>query len=201
MERHHQTEFPIIDLLRHRWSPRAFAERPVEAEKIRSILEAARWAPSSSNEQPWNFIVASRDNTHEFERMLSCLVEKNQQWAKSASVLMLAAASTRFERSLKPNRHTYYDLGQAVMCLVVQATSLDLHVHQMAGFSPDKARQLYNIPESADAVTAIAMGYLGEASSLPEDLRARETVPGERKPIKQFVFAGRWGQSARVAAQ
>ena len=201
MERMHDTQFPITELLRRRWSPRAFADRMVDPSTLRSVLEAARWAPSCSNEQPWNFIVATRDDPREFARMLGCLVEKNQQWAKSAPVLMLAVASTRFDRNLKPNRHAPYDLGAAVMSMVVQATALDLYVHQMAGFSPDKARELYDIPESADAFTAIALGYLGDANLLPDDLRAREVAPGQRKPLKQFVYTGRWGTVSPLVAE
>ncbi len=196
MRRPIESAYPINYLLRQRWSPRTFSDRNVEPEKIRSVLEAARWAASSSNEQPWNFLVALKSETAEFEKMLSCLVEKNQQWARSAPVLMLACASTVSPRTQKPNRHAYYDLGQAVMSLVVEATALGLHLHQMAGFSPDKARELYAIPHSADAVAAIAIGYVGDPNSLPDELKSRELTPSERKPLGEFVYAGRWGERA-----
>jgi nitroreductase len=187
---------PVLDVLRKRWSPRAFADRPVEPTKLQSLLEAARWAPSCFNEQPWSFIVATKDNPPEYERLLACLVEKNQAWAKSAPVLMISVAAKNFAQTGKPNRHWFHDVGLAVSDLVTQATVLDLFVHQMAGFSPDKARQTYNIPDSHEAVAAIAIGYLGDPNSLPDDLRDRELKEQARKPLKDFVFTGKWGDSA-----
>jgi nitroreductase len=186
-------DHPILDVLRKRWSPRAFADRPVEPTKLQSLLEAARWAPSCFNEQPWSFIVATKDNPPEYQRLLACLVEKNQSWAKSAPVLMISVAARNFAQTGKPNRHWFHDVGLAVSDLVTQATVLDLFVHQMAGFSPDKARQTYDIPDSHDAVAAIAIGYLGDPDSLPDDLRQRELAHATRKPLNQFVFTGRWG--------
>jgi nitroreductase len=197
MERLRDAAHPIHELLRRRWSPRAFAERPVEREKVQSLLEAARWAPSSNNEQPWHYIVATKDEPEEFGRLLACLVEKNQSWAKAAPVLMLSVASTVFARNGKPNRHAMHDTGQAVADLTVQATALGLFVHQMAGFSVDKARETYGIPENAEPVAALAVGYLGDPSTLPEDLRGRETVLSVRKPIGEFVFRGKWGTTAQ----
>jgi nitroreductase len=189
-------DHPILDVLRKRWSPRAFADRPVEPTKLQSLLEAARWAPSCFNEQPWSFIVATKDNPPEYERLLACLVEKNQAWAKSAPVLMISVAAKSFAQTGKPNRHWFHDVGLAVSDLVTQATVLDLFVHQMAGFSPDKARQTYGIPETHEAVAAIAIGYLGDPNSLPDDLRDRELKEQTRKPLKDFVFTGKWGDSA-----
>jgi nitroreductase len=189
-------DHPVLDVLRKRWSPRAFADRPVEPTKLQSLLEAARWAPSCFNEQPWSFIVATKDNPPEYERLLACLVEKNQAWAKSAPVLMISVAAKNFAQTGKPNRHWFHDVGLAVSDLVTQATVLDLFVHQMAGFSPDKARQTYNIPDSHEAVAAIAIGYLGDPNSLPDDLRDRELKEQTRKSLKDFVFTGKWGDSA-----
>jgi nitroreductase len=189
-------DHPILDVLRKRWSPRAFADRPVEPTKLQSLLEAARWAPSCFNEQPWSFIVATKDNPPEYERLLACLVEKNQAWAKSAPVLMISVAAKSFAQTGKPNRHWFHDVGLAVSDLVTQATVLDLFVHQMAGFSPDKARHTYNIPDSHEAVAAIAIGYLGDPNSLPDDLRDRELKEQTRKSLKDFVFTGKWGDSA-----
>jgi nitroreductase len=200
MERLVDARHPILDLLRRRWSPRAFnPNRPVEPGKLRSLMEAARWAPSSNNEQPWHFIVATKDNPGEFGRVLACLVEKNQSWANHAPALMITVASNVFGRNGKPNRHAFHDVGQAVANMTVQATALDLFVHQMAGFSPDAARHAFGIPETAEAVTAVAVGYLGDANLLPEDLRQRETAPTTRKPITDFAFEGKWGQTANWA--
>ena len=189
-------DHPILDILRQRWSPRAFADRPVEPTKLQSLLEAARWSPSSSNEQPWSFIVATKDAPEDFAKMLACLVEKNQSWAKSAAVLMISVAAKNFGYHNKPNRHHFHDVGLAVSQMIAQATALDLFVHQMAGFSPEKARETYGIPETHDPVAAIAIGYLGDPNSLPNDLRERELKPAERKPLKDFVFTGKWGESA-----
>jgi len=189
-------DHPILDFLRKRWSPRAFADRPVEPTKLQSVLEAARWAPSSSNEQPWNFIVASKDNAQEFDRMLACLFEKNQAWAKNAPMLMISVAAKNFAQSGKPNRHYFHDVGLAVSDMITQATALDLFVHQMAGFSPDKARETYGIPETHEPVAAIAVGYLGDPDLLPGDLRERELKPSTRKPLKEFVFTGKWREPA-----
>jgi nitroreductase len=189
----HDTAHPINYLLRQRWSPRAFANRRVEPEKLRSILEAARWAPSSFNAQPWNFLVATKDDPADFERMLGCLVPGNQTWAKSAPVLMITVATSAFTHNGKPNRHSFYDTGAAAAMLSIEATSLGLHVHQMAGFEPDKVREAYGVPAGAEPVSAIAVGYLGDPATLPDDLRKKEEVPGQRKPLSEFVFAKGWG--------
>ena len=159
MDRLIDPHHPIHDLIRRRWSPRAFdPDRLVEPAKLRSIFEAARWAPSSNNEQPWRFIVATKDEPEEFGKVLACLVEKNQSWARHAPVLMIGATSLAFERNRQRNRHAFYDLGAAVAFLTMEATAQGLSLHQMAGFSPDKARETFSIPESAEAVVALALG-------------------------------------------
>ena len=145
-------DHPIHDLLKHRWSPRAFADRAVEPDNLRSLLEAARWSPSSYNEQPWAFVVATRDRPEEFARVLGCLVEFNQTWAKSAPVLMLTFAHLSFDRNGQPNRHAYHDVGLAVANLTLQATAERLAVHQMAGIVPDKVRATFGVPEGWDPV-------------------------------------------------
>lgn len=199
MEKLADSKHPIHDLLRRRWSPRVFSDHAVEPEKLRSLLEAARWAPSSYNEQPWSFFVATKENPVEYERLLSCLVEGNQRWAKRAGVLMLSVAKLHFERPPgrgTPNRHAFHDVGLAVENLVVQATALGLVVHQMAGFHLEKARELFRIPEGYEPVAAIALGYAGDPATLPEPLRERELAPRTRKPLEEFVFTGQWGQTS-----
>jgi nitroreductase len=196
MEKFANAEHTIHDLLRRRWSPLAFSGRRVETEKLLSVLEAARWAPSSFNGQPWRYLVATKDDPAEFGRMLGCLVEGNQRWAKGAPVLMISVASLVFEHNGRPNRHAAHDLGMATMSLVVQATALGLYAHQMGGFSVERAREVYAVPETAEPYAAIALGYLGDADELPEDLRARELKPGTRRALREFVFAGAWGQAA-----
>lgn len=189
-----ETRYPIHELLRERWSPRAFADRMVEPEELRSLLEAARWAPSSFNEQPWSFIVATKQHPDEYERLLSCLVEGNVRWAQHAPVLMLSVAKLAFERNQKPNRHAFHDVGLAVENLVIQGMALGLFVHQMAGFHADRAREVYGIPEGHEPVAAMAIGYLDDPGRLPDDLREREVAPRFRNPLESFVFSGQWGQ-------
>lgn len=190
------TELPIHDLLRRRWSPRAFSSRAVEPDTLRVLLEAARWAPSCFNEQPWRFLVATSADPGGLERMLGCLTEGNQAWAKAAPVLLLTVARTAFERNGKPNRHAYHDVGLAVANLTVQATALGLAVHQMAGIVPEKVRETYAMPEGFEPVTGVAVGHPGEASALPEPLRQREAAPRTRRPLGEIAFSGGWGRSA-----
>ncbi len=195
MEKPAQTEYPIHELIKQRWSPLAFNSRPIESEKIGSLLEAARWAASCFNEQPWFFIVATQDNTQEYEKLFSCLVEANQKWAKDAPLLMLSVAKLSFQRNNKPNRHALHDVGLAMGNLTLQAQSLGLFLHQMGGFDADKARTLYNIPEDYEPVAAIAVGYPGNVNQLDADLQQRELSPRNRKPLTEFVFSGTWNNS------
>ena len=195
MEKPAENQYPIHELIRQRWSPVAFNTRPIEPEKIASLLEAARWAASCFNEQPWSFIVATQDNTQEYEKLFSCLVEANQKWAKDAPLLILSVAKLSFARNNKPNRHALHDLGFAVGNLTLQAQSFGLFVHQMGGFDADKARTLYNIPDDYEPVAAIAVGYPGNITQLEEDLQQRELSPRSRKPLTDFVFQGTWNQS------
>lgn len=192
MDKPADTQSPIHDLLKRRWSPRAFSERPVEPEALRSLLEAARWAPSSNNAQPWSFIIATKEDQADYGRLLSCLMEGNIPWAQRAPVLMVSVARMFFEDDGTPNRHAFHDVGQAVANFSVQATALGLFVHQMAGFYPDKVRELYDIPKEFEPVAALALGYPGDPDTLPERYRQRESAPRERKPLAEFVFAGRW---------
>jgi nitroreductase len=190
------TDHPIQEVLASRWSPYAFSDRPVTKDDLRSLFEAARWAPSSYNEQPWSYIVATNDNRGEFERLLSCLVEGNQVWAKHVPVLALGVVTLRFTRNGKENRAAVHDLGLAAGSLLVEATARGLYVHQMIGILPDKAREVYQIPEGSEAWTALAIGYYGDPATLPEQLKQREQAPRQRKPLDQFVFGGKWGEAS-----
>ena len=197
MEKPAETEHPVHELIQRRWSPRAFAARAVEPEKLRSLLEAARWAASCFNEQPWSFIVAAKDAEGDaYERLLSCLVESNALWAGRAPVLMISVARLAFKRNGKPNRHAFHDTGQAAAHLALQATALGLAVHQMAGFDVSKAREQFNIPEGFEPVAAIALGYPGDPEDLPENLREKELSPRARRPLEEFVFGGSWGEAS-----
>jgi nitroreductase len=189
-------EFPIHELIRERWSPRAFSEQEVGPETLRSLFEAARWAASSSNEQPWSFIVATRNDAENFDKALQPLVEFNVNWAKHAAVLGFAVCELAFAKNQAPNRNAPYDTGAAMALLSMEATARGLFVHQMAGFDPETAREVFRIPAGWDAIAAFAIGYPGDPGSLPQPLRDRELAPRTRKPTREFVMTGEWGQTA-----
>jgi nitroreductase len=190
------SQHPIHDLIRDRWSPRAFSDKSVSPEILRSIFEAARWAPSSSNEQPWAYIVGTKDQPENFAQLLSVLVEFNQGWAKHAPVLGLAVAELAFAKNNTPNRNAQYDVGAATAHLTFEATARGLFVHQMGGFDADKARQVFAIPEGWAPIAAFAVGYPGDPASLPQPLHDREIAPRSRKPLTDFVMSGHWGHTA-----
>ncbi|MBM3214664.1 nitroreductase family protein [Candidatus Poribacteria bacterium] len=192
------SDHPIHDLIAERWSPRAFTERPIPDEVVRSLLEAARWAPSSLNEQPWAFLIGIRGRDDEHERIASCLSEGNRRWAPKAPVLMVAVARLHRARDGHSNRHAHYDTGGAVAGLTLQATASGLYVHQMGGFDRDRVRDLYAVPEDCDPMVAVAVGYLDEPSSLPEDFRDRELAARVRNSLTHFVFEGRWGSTSTL---
>ena len=194
MNKEASTSHPVHELIRRRWSPRAFASRPVDAQTLGSLLEAARWAPSAMNEQPWTFIVATKEQPDEYARLLDCLVPGNQVWARQAPVLMIAVAKLRFDRNDKPNRHAFHDVGLAAAQLTLQATALGLGVHQMGGIDVGKIRETYAIPESHEPVTGIAIGYPGDPDTLPEKLRESELAPRQRKSLDEIVFSGTWAK-------
>ena len=183
-----QFAHPIHDLLQKRWSPRAFSAQPVEEHKILALFEAARWAASGGNEQPWRFIYATKEQGDRYDRLFACLNEGNQSWASSAPVLILTLARTRRERDNQPNRYAWYDLGLAVGNLTTQASALDLYVHQMAGFSAEKARQLFDLPPDIEPVTMIAVGYLGDPEQLAERHRERELAQQQRKTLDELIL-------------
>ncbi len=188
------TQVPIHDLLQQRWSPRGFDSRPIEQDKLLSILEAGRWSPSSGNVQPWRFLVATQDNPNEYTKLLACLNESNQEWAKYAPVLMIAVA--KIERKPgKPNRHYAHDTGIALGHMVIQAFALDIYTHMMGGFNVEKSRETYQIPDGYEPMTAVAFGYLGTTKNLSERNQERENSLRERLPLSEITFRGTWGNS------
>ncbi len=189
---------PIHELLAGRWSPYAFAERAVSDDDLRSLFEAARWSASSYNEQPWSYLVATKADAANFERLLSCLVEPNQAWAKAAPVLALGCISLNFVRTGKPNAAAVHDLGLASCSLSVEATARGLFVHQMIGILPDRAREVYRIPDGVQPLTALAIGYAADPDTLPEKLRERDLAARSRKPLAEFVFGSEWGASSEL---
>ncbi len=182
---------PVHELVAKRWSPYLYEGKPVPDEDLAALFEAARWAPSSYNEQPWRYLVATRQDPAEFERMLSCLLEGNQIWAKNASALAIGVASMRFDRNGKSNAAAFHDLGAASAHLTFEATARGLHVHQMIGILPNRARDLYVIPEGFEALTALAIGYRSDRAD-ESDLAKRDAAPRSRRPRSEFVFRGAW---------
>jgi nitroreductase len=193
--------FPIHDLIRDRWSPRAFAAKPIDPAVLASLFEAARWAPSSSNEQPWAFLVATNDDPENFAKALSVLVEFNASWAKEAAALVLAVSSLKFHANGTPNRNAFYDTGAATALFSMEATYRGLAVHQMAGFDAAKAKQVFGIPEDWEPIAAMAIGYPGHPDALSEKLRDREIAPRTRKPLSEFVMSGRWGHTSPIVSR
>jgi nitroreductase len=189
--KHADTTYPIHPLLAQRWSPRAFAKRFIAPEAIAPLFEAVRWSASGGNGQPWSFIIAVRSDPEEFACLLACLNESNASWAKEAALLGIGVAKVIRDDG-KPASSAIYDLGLAMQNLTLQAMSMDLFVHQMAGFSADKARTAYEIPDTHQPVIAFAIGYLGDPDELDERTRERELSPRLRKPISEFVFSGKW---------
>lgn len=194
-----RTDHPILDWLRLRWSPRAFADRAVPKEHLRSCLEAARWAASSRNGQPWFFLIATQDQPLAFARLVGCLNEANATWAARAPVLGILVARLIGDDG-RPNRHAFFDVGLAMQNLVIQATALGLFVHQMAGFSVESAREAFAIPADHEPVVAFALGYLGDPNQLSAEHRRLELMPRERRPLTSFVFTERWGETSSLLA-
>ena len=189
-----QTSFEIHPLIAARWSPRAFRDKEVPRESILKLFEAARWAASSFNEQPWRFLVGVKGD-ESYQKILNCLAEFNQQWARNAPVLIIACSKKVFSRNEKINRHYAYDTGQAMANLALQATADNLHIHQMAGFSREKAAELFNIPENYEPLTACALGYIGDPEILDEKNRKSENAARSRKPLEEIIFSGEWENS------
>jgi nitroreductase len=193
MKKPASNEYPILETLRQRWSPRAFSEQPVEKEKLQRIFEAARWAPSSMNEQPWRFIVGHKGDKS-WQRIYETLVEWNQKWAGKAPVLIMNLGKTTFTYKGRPNATYHYDTGQAVSMMSTEAQNQGLYTHQMGGFSKEEAVRLLNIPEDFEPISVTALGYYGEADALPEDMYKSEVSPRKRNPIDSMVFSGSFGQ-------
>lgn len=180
------TDWDVDGMFTDRWSPRGFSSDPLTEREVHALFEAARWAPSCYNEQPWRFVYAA--DPRERERLAECLVPKNRAWALRAPLLMFLLTRRRFERTGKENRHAAHDAGAAWMSLALQARKLGLYAHAMAGFNPDAAYVLLGVArDEVDIMTAIAVGRLGDPSGLPEDLRAMET-PNGRKPHAEVAI-------------
>ncbi len=184
----------VAELFRIRWSPRSFSPQPVPAEILEAILEAGRWAASSYNEQPWRFIVATKD-TEAFQALVSALVPMNQAWAKNAPVLVLTAARCNFSHNETANGYALHDAGAALAYMMLQAAASGVHSHGMGGFDHAKAREVAGIPPEFQVGAVVAFGYPDSPDKLPNDqLKQMEVAPRKRKPLSELAFNGRWGQ-------
>ncbi|MCF7804455.1 MAG: nitroreductase family protein [Candidatus Marinimicrobia bacterium] len=190
-----ETAYPLHQPLKERWSSRAFSGEPVNPEIIGSLLEAARWTPSSMNAQPWRFVVATKDEPKNYNRLFASLSEKNQQWAGKAPVLILAVAKTEMDGGYGPKSYAEYDTGQAVAHLTIQATTLGLNLHQMGGFSKEQVRESLELPDDYQPMTIVAIGYPGEPGELPPTFQARERSPRSRRALADIAYAGEWSRS------
>jgi len=188
--KHAPISLGLNDLIAARWSPRAYSDKPVSSEDLTKIFTAASWAASSSNEQPWRFLVGKKgDDT--YAKILDTLVPFNQDWAKSAPILILSVAKKTFAKNGSPNGWALHDTGAASANMCLQAIALGIHTHGMAGYDKDKARANFDLPEDYETGAVWALGYLGDPETLPEHLKKMELAPRERKPLEAFVF-NRW---------
>ena len=183
-----KSTFPINPLILNRWSPRAMTGEDLDNEEIMSLFEAARWAPSSYNNQPWRFIYAKR-NTEHWERMFSLLAEGNKSWAKNSALLVVVISRKNFEFNEKPARTHQFDAGSAWENLALEAFSRGLVAHGMQGFNYDKARIDLIIPDDFEVMAMIAIGKKGSRESLPPELQEKEKLT-DRKPLKDIIMEG-----------
>lgn len=181
-------QYPLHELIEKRWNPRAFSEQMLSPEQALTLLEAARWSASCNNEQPWRFIWSLRDSSELYNKLFDCLMPGNQGWAAAAPFLMLTLVQTEFTATGKPNRWAAHDLGLAIGNLTTQATAMDLYVHNMGGFSVEKAREHFSLPENLEPMTMIVIGHLGEPGMLSEYNQKRELELQQRKPLAELIL-------------
>ncbi|MBN1333759.1 MAG: nitroreductase family protein [Synergistales bacterium] len=193
MEKPAVTDYSLLPVIRGRWSPRAFSGKRIPDKELYTLFEAARWAPSCFNDQPWYYVFAAREDHGNFNRILDSLVEKNRIWARNASALAISVARKNFSSRERQNQYAFHDMGLSLMSMMLQAISQGIYIHAMAGFSSEIARESLAIPEGYDPVTALAIGYPGDVDDLPEELRDKELEERYRKPLEEFIFKGEWG--------
>lgn len=185
-------QFTLNPLIEKRRSTVSFSNKPIEGQKIHLLFEAARWAPSSYNEQPWRFIYGVKDDENSYQKLFDCLMEGNREWVKNAPMIVLSVAKKDFTLNGNPNFYARHDVGMATENLMIQAVQMGLMVHPMGGFDKNKAFTDLSIPEGFEPVAMIAVGYPGELNDLTEDLRKREQGKRVRKAQDEFVFRGQW---------
>lgn len=178
----------IHSIIRERYSTVTFSSKPVEEKKLVALFEAARWAPSAFNEQPWRFIIGVKGKDDNYEKIYNTLMEANQGWAKYAPVLVISLSRIISDVTNKPNRFAQYDTGMAVGNLLAQATAMGLYVHQMGGFSVTNAKEYFNIDDQYEVMAAMAIGYKGDVKLFPEYLQERELKKRIRKPLDDILL-------------
>ena len=179
----------LIKAIQNRKSIRAFADKPVEQKKLNLLFEAARWAPSSRNEQPWTYFYAEKKDQQAFDKFIGCLNPGNQVWAKNAPLILLSVAKRIFDYKSRQNKHFMHDVGAANVSLALQATEMRLQAHQMAGYNRGQTLSVFQLDEEKyEPASFIAVGYPGDPGSLPEDVRKKETKPRIRKDQSDFVI-------------
>ena len=197
MEKPAKTNFEIQPLLKKRWSPRSFTDQPVSKETLQRIFEAARWTPSSSNDQPWRFIVGIKgDKT--WDMIMETLVDFNQKWAKLAPVLAISIGKKISDKNGRPSKTFMYDVGQSVAHITFQVMQEGLFIHQMGGLDTGKAAEIFIVPDEYQVITAFAIGYKGEPNLLQGDFVDMEKSERERKPVEKLVFEEKFGKSSAI---
>jgi len=194
--KHAVADVPVEEIILKRWSPRAFADKPVSPADLKSVFTAASWAASSYNEQPWRFIVGIKgDQT--YRKIHDALVPMNQSWAKAAPVLYATFAKKTFSGNGQPNKVAQHDVGAASATLSLEAQALGLHTHGMAGFDAELLRASFGVPSDFDPVACWALGYLGDPANLPENFKLPEVQPRDRKPLSATLFHD-WDKAAEL---
>jgi nitroreductase len=178
----------ILEIIQERWSPYAFSSAPVEEYKLKAMFEAAGYAPSCNNEQPWAFVYSTQDEKEVFNDYVGFLNDGNKVWAKNAYALVISMARTRFSHNGKPNRHAFHDTGMAVSNLLLQALALDVYVHQMAGYSVEKVKDYFKLADDIEPVAMMAVGYLGDGNSLTPELLKRDEKRRPRRSVTEYVY-------------
>lgn len=183
------TKYNVIELIKNRWSPRSFSDQQVPDDILFSLFEAASWAASSRNEQPWRFIYGKKGNGQTYDKIFNTLVEWNRKWARSAPVLGIGLIKTHYEHKEYQNNYAHFDLGQAIANLSIQAIANNIYIHQVGGFEKDVVIESFNIPPSYEPVVAFAIGYLGKLSDIPEEFRELEQKERNRLDLDKILFS------------
>ncbi|MGZ3904229.1 MAG: nitroreductase family protein [Bacteroidia bacterium] len=182
------TKYPVNELIKHRWSARAFSNKEIDDNTLFTLFEAAGWAPSANNEQPWRYIYAKRSDKEAFEKIVDCLMPGNKPWAKNAAVLAICFVKTTTGPDNKPNAAAFHDAGLANATLMLQATAMNIYGHMMGGYDKAKTKEAFGIPGGYETVLVLALGYLDDPETLEEPFKTREVTPRTRKGLNEFLF-------------